>query len=116
MSVRERVGPLVDRVTADGDAATDSGYAALAMALALALVLPLGWLVVDATELGPRAVDLLVASQTLAVLGRSVALVGVVTAGGVLLGVPLALLTVQGSIPFRRFWTVLVALPLAVPS
>jgi iron(III) transport system permease protein len=50
------------------------------------------------------------------VLVRSVALVTVVTAGSVGIGVPLAVLTVQADVPFRRTWTVLAALPLAVPS
>ncbi|WP_123534115.1 ABC transporter permease [Halosimplex salinum] len=116
MSVRERVGPLVDRVPGEGDGIATGAYAALATVLAVALVLPLGWLVVDAAALGPRALELTLDSQTLEVLGRSVALVTVVTAGSVVVGVPLAVLTVQASIPFRRFWTVLVALPLAVPS
>ncbi|WP_436910611.1 ABC transporter permease [Halosimplex marinum] len=113
MSVRERVGPASDLLPESG---VDAVYAALATLLALVLVAPLAWLVVDASTLGGEAVDFLVASETVAVLVRSVALVAVVTAGGIAIGVPLAVLTVQASIPFRRFWTVLVALPLAVPS
>jgi iron(III) transport system permease protein len=113
MSVRERVGPASDFLPEDG---VDAVYTALATLLALVLVAPLAWLVVDAAGLGSEALDFLVASETLAVLVRSVALVAVVTAGGVAIGVPLAVLTVQASIPFRRFWTVLIALPLAVPS
>ncbi|MFB6141228.1 MAG: ABC transporter permease [Halosimplex sp.] len=116
MSGRERDGGVLDRLTGDGAPAVGTGYAALSAALAIALVVPLGWLVVDALELGPRAFELLLASDTLTVLGRSVALVAVVTTAGVVVGVPLAVLTVQAAIPFRRFWTVLVALPLAVPS
>ena len=116
MSVRERVGPLLDRLRGGRVAAVDSGYAALAMLVAVALVAPLAWLVVDVTGLGGRALELTISSRTLAVLGRSVALVAVVTAASIAVGVPLAVLTVQASIPYRRFWTVLCALPLAVPS
>ena len=116
MSGRERGGRPLDRVSGDGDIAVDAGYAALAMGLVAALVLPLGWLVVDASTLGSRIVELTLDSRTLAVLGRSLALVGVVTGASALVGVPLAVLTVQASIPFRRFWTVLIALPLAIPS
>jgi len=39
-----------------------------------------------------------------------------VTVASVLLGVPLAVLTVQSDLPLRRLWTVLLALPLVVPS
>ncbi|WP_415381773.1 ABC transporter permease [Halosimplex sp. TS25] len=116
MSVRERVAPAVDRVTGDADRLVGVGVGVLATVIAVALVFPLGWLAVDAATLGPRALELAVDSQTLAVLGRSVALVAVVTGAAALIGVPLAVLTVQAAIPFRRFWTVLVALPLAVPS
>jgi iron(III) transport system permease protein len=108
MSVRERVIGL--------DSVDEFGYAALATALAVAIVLPLGWLAFEVVGLGSRAFTLTVDTQTLTVLGRSVALVAVVTAGSILVGVPLAVLTVQGSLPFERFWTVLIALPLAVPS
>ncbi|WP_436924591.1 ABC transporter permease [Halosimplex amylolyticum] len=116
MSGSERGGTRIERLTGRGGGLVDSGYAALAMGLVVALLVPLGWLLVDAAGLGWRALELTLDSKTLAVLGRSVALVTVVTGASVLVGVPLALLTVQASIPFRRFWTVLVALPLAVPS
>ncbi|WP_247729976.1 ABC transporter permease [Halovivax limisalsi] len=117
MRVRERVANAVDR--ADGDSAgsaADVGLVLLAAAIAAVLTLPLLWLVFDAARLGTRALELAVDPQTIEVLVRSVGLVAIVTGGSVLLGVPLALLTVQGAIPFARFWTVLVALPLAIPS
>ncbi|MDS0475382.1 iron ABC transporter permease [Natrinema sp. 1APR25-10V2] len=116
MSLREQVARTIARGADGDDSAADVGLTLLAAAIAAALVLPLVWLVVDAAGLGARALELSVASQTLEVLVRSVALVAVVTGASVLLGVPLALLTVQGGIPFPRFWTVLAALPLAVPS
>ncbi|PSQ03647.1 iron ABC transporter permease [Halobacteriales archaeon QS_6_71_20] len=62
------------------------------------------------------AVSLLASGTTTEVLANSVALVGLVTAASVALGVPLAVLTVQTDLPFRRFWTVVAALPLVVPS
>ncbi|MBV0922983.1 iron ABC transporter permease [Halomicroarcula limicola] len=116
MSVRERVTAARERATDGDETALGQGLTLLAGAIAAAVVLPLGWLVVDAFGLGSRALELLVAGQTIRVLLRSVALVGVVTAASVLIGVPLAVLTVQGDLPFSRFWTVVVALPLAVPS
>ena len=111
-----------DRVDAARDAVRDprgsvgTGLTLLAAAVAAVLVLPLGWLLVDVLGLGGRAIALTVAPATTEVLLRSVALVAVVTAGAVLVGVPLAVITVQVAIPFRRFWTVAAALPLAVPS
>jgi iron(III) transport system permease protein len=63
-----------------------------------------------------RALELLLSADTLGILVNSVVLVGVVTAGSILVGVPLAILTVQTDLPFRRFWTVVAALPLVVPS
>jgi len=104
------------RLTADKATALGTGLTLLAAAIAAVLVLPLGWLVVEVFGLGSEAVELSLAPATLQVLARSVALVAVVTAGSILVGVPLAVLTVQASIPFERFWTVVAALPLAVPS
>ncbi|MFC7076528.1 ABC transporter permease [Haloarcula halophila] len=115
MKIRERVAAARTRAT-DEDSAVGRGLTLLSAAVAAALVAPLGWLVVDVFGLGSRALSLTVAPQTLQVLVRSVALVGAVTAGSVVVGVPLAVLTVQGGLPFRRFWTVVAALPLAIPS
>ena len=111
MSVRGRVAGAVERATGDDAGAAEVGLTLFAAAIAAALVLPLGWLVVDAFGLGPRAVELTVAPATMRVLVRSVALVAVVTCGSVAIGVPIAVLTVQGDIPFRRLWTVLAEQP-----
>ncbi|HOZ59628.1 MAG TPA: iron ABC transporter permease [Nakamurella multipartita] len=74
--------------------------------------------------LGERAVDRgwafvideLVQARTAALVGRSLALVGVVTAACGLLGTALAVLVTRTDLPGRRHWSVLLALPLAVPS
>ena len=113
MTLRERVAAIRDR---EGQTAAGTGLTLLAAAIAAALVLPLGWLVTDVFQLGGRALDLTTSPQTLQVLARSVALVAVVTAGSIVVGVPLAVLTVQADIPFGRLWTVVAALPLAIPS
>ncbi|SDG17438.1 iron(III) transport system permease protein [Halorientalis regularis] len=102
--------------SADRSSTVDTGLVLLAAALAAVLVLPIAWLAVDAAGLGWTAVELAIDSRTTAVLIRSVALVAVVTGASIVLGVALALLTVQGDLPFPRFWTILCALPLAVPS
>jgi iron(III) transport system permease protein len=112
MSLRGRVGGR----TFLGEDARSVGLTLLAAVIAGALVLPLVWLVVDAAALGGRALELTVAPTTLEVLRTSVALVVVVTGASVLIGVPLAVLTAQTDLPFSRFFTVVSALPLAIPS
>jgi len=114
MSLRTRVDP--DGQPLLDDDARSVGLTLLAAAIAGLLVLPLVWLVVDAARLGEGAVARLLAPDTLRVLRTSVALVAVVTAGSVLIGVPLAVLTAQADLPFSRFFTVVSALPLAIPS
>ena len=89
----------------------------LAAAVSAAVLSPVVWLFLRAAEVGlAEAVSLVTAGNTFTVLTNSVALVAVVTGASVALGVPLAVLTVQTDLPFRRFWTVAVALPLVVPS
>ncbi|MFB6299648.1 MAG: ABC transporter permease [Halobacteriales archaeon] len=101
----------------DGEVtALGTGLTLLAAAIAAALVLPLGWLVIDVSNLGSRTISLTTDPTTLRVLVRTTALVAVVTAASVTVGVPLAILTVQTTIPLCRFWTIVAALPLAIPS
>ena len=89
----------------------------LAAAVATLVVSPVAWLLFRAAEVGLReAVSLTLAPNTLSVLVNSVALTAVVTIASVVLAVPLAVVTVQTDLPFKRFWTVAVALPLVVPS
>ena len=93
------------------------GLTLLSGALAVTLVFPLLWLVIEAVRVDPdRASELLFSAGTFEVLLNSVLLMGGVTAGSILLGVPLAYLTVRTDLPFRRFWSVAAALPLVVPS
>ena len=116
MGVHEWLRSFVVSVSEDESSAVGTGLTFLAAAIAALLVLPLGWLIVDVFNLGPRAVELTLNQTTFQVLLRSIALVAVVTLGSIVIGVPLAVLTVQAAIPFRRFWTVVAALPLAIPS
>jgi len=90
----------------------------LSSAAIAALVLsPLLWLLLRALEIdAASAVEILTRPETLRVMGNSVGLVAVVTAASTLLGVPLAYLTVQTDLPGRRAWTIVLSLPLVVPS
>ncbi|WP_255194540.1 ABC transporter permease [Natronobeatus ordinarius] len=79
--------------------------------------MPLLWIFVRAAEVDPgRAVDILIRPRSLEIVANSLALMAGVTILSVLIGVPLAWLTVRTDLPFSRFWTVVVALPLAIPS
>ncbi|MFD1563561.1 ABC transporter permease [Haloarchaeobius amylolyticus] len=93
------------------------GLALLSGIIAASMVLPLTWLVFEATTVDPgRTWELLSRSETVEVVVNSILLMTAVTAASVLIGVPLAWLTVQTDLPFRRFWSIVVALPLVVPS
>ena len=110
---------LAEQTTAgdDHDRRLPLGLTLVAAAVATLVVLPLLWLLDRASMVGVhRAVALLTSPDNITVLLNSVGLVAAVTAGSILLGVPLAVLTVQTDLPFRRFWTIASALPLVVPS
>ena len=55
-------------------------------------------------------------THNLRVLGNTVSLVVLTIIGSVLIGVPLAFLTAYVQMPFKRFWLILLAAPLALPS
>ncbi|WP_313691279.1 ABC transporter permease [Halorarum halobium] len=104
------------REAADGDAA-GLLLAAAAVAVAAAVVSPVLWLVLRAADVGlVEAVGLATSPTAVEVLVNSLLVVALVTGGSLALGVPLAVLTVQTDLPFGRFWTVVAALPLVVPS
>ena len=78
---------------------------------------PLLWLVLRSLQVDPaRAWELTAATRTAEIFLTSIALMLLVTGFSILLGVPLAVLTTRTDLPFRRFWTVVAALPLVIPS
>jgi len=90
---------------------------AVAVAVAVVAVLPLAYLVLRAREVGlAGAADLVFTERTLHLLLRSLGLAAAVTATAVAIGVPVGWLTARADLPGRRIFTVLTALPLAVPS
>jgi iron(III) transport system permease protein len=108
---------LRHRITGASEEGLPVGLTLLSGAIAVALVFPLLWLVIEAARVEPdRASDLLFSAGTLDILLNSLLLMAGVTAGSMLLGVPLSYLTVRTDLPFRRFWSIAVALPLVVPS
>ena len=105
------------RAIADGSADRSVGLTLLAGAIAATLLVPLTWLVIEAVRVEPgRAWELIARPATIGILRNTLLLVVGVTTFSILIGVPLAWLTVQTDLPFRRFWSIIVALPLVVPS
>lgn len=85
--------------------------------VAAGTLVPLAYLGARALERGLGfVVDELLQPRTAALIGRSLALVAVVTAGCVVLGVALAVLVARTDVRARRAWAVALTLPLAMPS
>ena len=94
-----------------------STLAVLATLIALLLLSPVVWILLEAETVGTsRAVSMVFSADTLGIVLNSFLLTAAVTVGSILIGVPLAILTVQTDLPFQRFWTVVSALPLVIPS
>jgi iron(III) transport system permease protein len=91
------------------------GVLLLAAAVAAAISLPLVVLFLGAVD-ARDSLDLLFADTTLQIALNSAALGVGVTGFSILLGVPLAYLTVRTDLPGRRLFSVLLAVPLVVPS
>lgn len=91
--------------------------AVAAGAVAALTLVPVGYLLVQSVD---RGIGFVVAEvvqvRTAALVGRSVALVLVVTAACVVLGTVLAVIITRTTVPGRRLLGVLLSLPLAVPS
>jgi iron(III) transport system permease protein len=103
--VRSRVGRLF------------SPLVVVSTVLALLLLIPVAWIVPEALRVERAEIVSLVFSwDTFHLVRRSFTMTAAVTLCSILVGVPLAILTVQTDLPFRRFWTVVAALPLVIPS
>ena len=81
----------------------------------LILLVPL-YLLVRSIGVGSEAVSTLLSQRTALVMGNTVLLAVAVTVGATAVAVPLAWLTAATDLPGRRLWTVLVAMPLVLPS
>lgn len=80
------------------------------------MLLPIVYLAVRAGQAETVSWDLILRNRTVWLALRSVGLAAAVTSAAVLVGVPLAWLTVRTDLPARRIWGVLLALPLVIPS
>ena len=87
-----------------------------ALLVGSAMALPLVYLAIRGLGASTDAWELFLRPRTAEILWRSVQLVFVVTAGCLLVGVPLAWFTTRTDLPNRRLLAVLCALPLVVPT
>ena len=92
------------------------GLVIAAMAVCLVMVGPLAYLVLRASEADATSWDLILRMRTVWLIARTVGLATAVTLASIVIGVPLAWLTVRTDLPGRRIWAVLVSLPLVIPS
>jgi iron(III) transport system permease protein len=106
---------LIDRLPARASD-DDIALTLLSGAIAALVLSPILWLVLRTLDVGGETVTILTRPSSLSVLWNSIVLVAAVTAASIAIGVPLAVLTTRTDLPFRRAWTVLIALPLVVPS
>ena len=86
------------------------------LAVGAALVLAPVYLLVRTAGAGTEAWNLLFRVSVLETLARTLLLIVSVTAGCVVLAVPLSWITVRTDLPWRRVWAVAIALPLVIPS
>ena len=82
----------------------------------MAVALPVVYLAVRTIDDGEAAWDIIFRSRTAEILLRSILLIVCVTAGSIAIALPLAWLTVRTDLPFRRMWSVVLMLPLVIPS
>jgi len=90
--------------------------AALATAVTALVLLPPTYLVWRAMSAGSGLEEALTDSSAVQALGRTLLLTVTVTGTCIALAVPLAWITARTDVPLARAWTVLLTLPLAIPS
>ncbi|MPZ23406.1 MAG: ABC transporter permease subunit [Dehalococcoidia bacterium] len=87
-----------------------------AAVIALAMLLPPAYLVVRTLSDASSAWEEIYRDRTFQYVINTAWLAVAVTAGAIVLAVPLAWLTTVTDLPFKRFWAIVMALPLAIPS
>jgi iron(III) transport system permease protein len=91
--------------------------AAAGIAVAALALLPLGYLLIRSSEIGlERALEIATSARVRGLLWRTSLLAVCVTGAAVAIAVPVAWITVRSDVPWRRFWVVATALPLAIPT
>lgn len=84
--------------------------------VAAVMLVPVGYLIIRASDSGNQIWDLVLRWRTLEILSNTVVLAFSVGLASAAIGVPLAWLIERTDLPWRRFWMTLAPLPLVVPS
>lgn len=89
----------------------------LGLVVGAGAALPLGYLLWRASEVGwARSWEIATSERSLTLLANTVRLAVAVTIACIVISVPLAWLTTRTNLPGRRFWVIVTALPLAIPT
>ncbi len=89
----------------------------LGTAAALVALLPLAYLLIRSSGAGWQTIwEILVQDRTAALAARSLGMAGAVAGSCALVGIPLAWLITRTDVPGGRWWLIVAALPLAIPS
>lgn len=89
----------------------------LAALVGLAAALPFGYLVWRTNELGWSAAwEIASSPRSRTLLWNTLRLAAAVTTASIAISVPVAWLTTRTDLPWRRFWVVVTAMPLAIPT
>lgn len=84
--------------------------------VAALMLIPIVYLALRAFGAEQSIIELLWRQRTLDIILRSILLTVSTTALSIIIAVPLAWLTVRTDLPYRRIWSVLLVLPLVIPS
>lgn len=87
-----------------------------ALLIGLVMLLPLVYLFVRASQGRTDILDLVWRDRTFTLLRNTVVLATIVTVATVVISLPASWLISRTDLPWRRFWSVALALPLAIPS
>jgi iron(III) transport system permease protein len=89
---------------------------AIAWVVAILVLIVPGYLVLRAIGAGQETLATFLSPRVWSALGNTALLAVTVVASTMALAIPLAWLTTSTDLPLRRFWTVLLTMPLVVPS
>jgi iron(III) transport system permease protein len=89
----------------------------LGLLVGVGAALPLGYVTWRTIDLGwSESWTVVSSARTRTLLGKTLLLVGAVTAASSAIAITVAWLTTRTDLPARRFWTIVTALPLAIPT
>lgn len=90
-------------------------FAIAFVVVAIILLVP-GYLLFRAAGAGQATLETLASARTWATLGNTLLLAGAVVVSSAIIALPLAWLVSSTDLPGKRAWSVLIALPLVIPS